>query len=738
MTFANPLSWWALVLVILGAGAAAGLAYWRARVTTPRRTILSTVRFITLLLVVVLLMRPVARTSRDDATHTVVPVLIDVSRSMAIEDADGQRRIDRARQLLESQILPALAGGFRAEVLAFGAGLAPATAQSLTASAPRSDLTGALRETAERFRGQTVAGIVLLSDGGDTSAADNRAGDAGAPVFPIGIGTLTVGRDREVLSVTAAEAVLDDSRLDLAASAVSHGHGVAPIELRLLENGRPIEVRRAIPAADGAPVSEVFHVTASRDAATVYTIEIPAAAGELVPENNTRSVMVQPASRPRRVLLVQGAPGFEHSFLQRAWSGDRGLAIDSVVRKGKNEQGGDTFYIQAAAARSASLASGYPASREELFAYDAVVLANMEGAALGADQLEATRDFVGKRGGGLLVLGAQSFVRNGLADTALEDVLPLDLSDRGRGVLQASTGSTRGANRVELTAAGEAHPIMQLTGAIEETRKRWEVVPALASVSSVGGPRPGANVLAVTSGPGGASRALVAVQRYGVGRSMVFTGEASWRWRMMLPANDRSYDTFWRQSVRWLSLTASDPLSLTAPAAATPGELVTWRVAARGADFEALRGATVGVRITSPDGRVETLPAAAEGTGLADGVFVAKQRPGGAGVYRAVGEVRVNGRTTTTAAVSLLVGGADSEMTDPRLNLRVLQRVASGSGGRLIQPAEMAGLVEQLRAAVPAARVASRRDLWHNGWSFGLIVVLLAAEWTLRRRWGLR
>ena len=33
MTFANPLPWWALVLVILGAGAAAWLAYWRARVT---------------------------------------------------------------------------------------------------------------------------------------------------------------------------------------------------------------------------------------------------------------------------------------------------------------------------------------------------------------------------------------------------------------------------------------------------------------------------------------------------------------------------------------------------------------------------------------------------------------------------------------------------------------------------------------------------------------------------------
>ena len=53
---------------------------------------------------------------------------------------------------------------------------------------------------------------------------------------------------------------------------------------------------------------------------------------------------------------------------------------------------------------------------------------------------------------------------------------------------------------------------------------------------------PGASVLAVTSGPGGVRRALVAVQRFGEGRAMVFTGEAAWRWRMLLPAADRSYE----------------------------------------------------------------------------------------------------------------------------------------------------------------------------------------------------
>jgi hypothetical protein len=48
------------------------------------------------------------------------------------------------------------------------------------------------------------------------------------------------------------------------------------------------------------------------------------------------------------------------------------------------------------------------------------------------------------------------------------------------------------------------------------------------------------------------------------------------------------------------------------------------------------------------------------------------------------------------------------------------------------------GLAGALQAGARSTALASRRDLWHNGWSFLLIVGLLAGEWLLRRRWGLR
>lgn len=733
MTFANALPSWALLIVLVIIAGVSWLAYASFAVAARRRNALIALRFVTLSLLVLLLLRPMRRS--DDGMHdVVVPVLVDASRSMSIEDAHGQRRIDRARDLVVHTLVPMLSPHFQIEVLAFGDGLKATAPGDLAATGRRSDLAGAIAAVGDRYRGRPVAGIVLISDGGDTSASPLP--ERMPPVYAIGVGSPTVGRDREVLSVTAAEAIFDDSRIDLAVSAVGHGHETEPIALQLLENGRPIEVRRVAPVADGVPVRAVFQVAPPRGQATVYTVDVPVTAGELVPENNTRSVLVQPPSRVRHVLFVEGAPGFEHSFLKRAWAGDPGLDIDSIVRKGRNEQGADTFYIQASQSRTDSLTSGYPTRAEDLCAYDAIVLANVESGHLTREQQEMTRAFVGQRGGGLLVLGARSFVKPGLVGTPLEEVLPLQLSNRGDAVLPASS---RGVNRVTLTAAGESHPMMQLGAGPDDVRKRWDATPALASTVPLGGPRPGASVLAVTGDAGGGARALVAVQRYGEGRSMVFTGEASWRWRMLLPSSDRSYDTFWRQAVRWLALASTDPVVITLPAGGSPGDALPMRVAVRNGAFVPQTDAAVDVRVTSPDGHIDSLRAAAardEQDG--NGGYVARFRPDSPGLYRVSVEARRGSTVLGSASAAMLVGGADPEMTDPRLNHQVLQRLALASGGRVVGPDDGSAILERLRTGLPAARLAVPHDLWHNGWSFAAIMMLLGAEWLLRRRWGLR
>src|SRR4029077_16960792 len=140
-------------------------------------------------------------------------------------------------------------------------------------------------------------------------------------------------------------------------------------------------------------------------------------------------------------------------------------------------------------------------------------------------------------------------------------------------------------NKLTLTADGEAHPIMRLGTTPGDTRKEWAALPALASSAPLGGPRAGATVLAVATAPGGGVHPVVAVQRYGQGRSMVFAGEAAWRWKMMVASTDRSYEFFWRQSARWLTAAAPDPVVLAVPDSPEPGDSIPIEVDARDAAF---------------------------------------------------------------------------------------------------------------------------------------------------------
>jgi hypothetical protein len=335
----------------------------------------------------------------------------------------------------------------------------------------------------------------------------------------------------------------------------------------------------------------------------------------------------------------------------------------------------------------------------------------------------------------LLVLGARSFERQGLTGTPLEEVLPVDFTNR-RSTAQAPDGG-EGAlvNAPGVTADGAVHPATRLTGTVENSRKLWGRLPPLASVALVGSARPGAQVLAVTASPGGEAHPLIAVQRYGQGRTMIFAGEASWRWRMMRPAADATYDTIWRQLVRWLAAAAPGQVSVPAMSVAIAGSTELVSVIARDARFSAVADAEVSVTLTAPDGQARTLsPTLADPR---EGRYAAAARFDQTGVYRIQAEARRGTVPLGLATRYVLVGGTDIEMSDPRLNEPVLQRVAAASGGRYLQRDQLEQLREALQDAEAQAQPTELRDLWHNVWTLLAIVGLLAVEWVARRRVGL-
>ncbi len=304
MRFAVTLPWWGYALAVIGAMALAWLAYARVPVTlTPAsRATLTALRFATLMLLLVILLRPVVMVPPAAANNSLLPILVDVSRSMRLTDDDGgPTRLDRAKAIVRD-LQARVSSEYRIELLTFGETLAAATeVDRLAATARRSDLSGALADVGERYRNQRVAGIIVLSDGGDTAPQEGKAGRAiTAPILTVGIGGTELARDREVVNLTAGEPLLPGASIDLSVSATSAGFGTQPVELRVSANGRPVDMRRVTPSADGAPIHQVFTVSPDPDVPTVYTVEIPSTSDELAGEPITILGLAGFNARPAR------------------------------------------------------------------------------------------------------------------------------------------------------------------------------------------------------------------------------------------------------------------------------------------------------------------------------------------------------------------------------------------------------------------------------------------------------
>ena len=78
------------------------------------------------------------------------------------------------------------------------------------------------------------------------------------------------------------------------------------------------------------------------------------------------------------------------------------------------------------------------------------------------------------------------------------------------------------------------------------------------------------------------------------------------------------------------------------------------------------------------------------------------------------------------------------EETEVATDVVGLRRLCEASGGRLIEPADLSRLLQELNSE--KADVTPKTKLcpvWNAAWVFYLAGLLFGLDWFLRRRWGL-
>lgn len=738
-----PVAWVALVPLALVAAVAGIWLYQQSRAGLTRRDrlVLGGLRAAAIAIVATCLARPVLAVSRAIEQRNVVGVVVDDSRSMRIADHNGGPRGDFAVRAFggpDSALFKALSAKFHLRFFrTSGAGGRSDALGAVPLTGTRTHLASAILRAEEELAGAPVAGVVVISDGADNSATMPGATPMleqllalrarQIPLYTVGVGAERFDRDIEVSRVEVPGTVLRDASILVEVVITQRGYAGRQIPLVVEDSGRIMGSRDIRLPNDGEAAVVRLRVPASERGARLLRVHVPVQPDEIVRENNERDAVVVVNDAREKIFYIEGEPRFELKFIRQAVEADANVQVVTLLRSAKDK------YLRLSVDDSVELATGFPKTREELFAYRGIILGSMEASFFTVDQLRMLADFVSVRGGGLLALGGRrALAEGGYAGTPLADALPVELGP--------AAGSDSGATEIVLapTPAGVLHPATQLAPTDSATAALWRQMPPLTTVNELGRAKAGATVL--LEGRAGNDRRVhptLVFQRYGRGKAIVFAVQDAWLWQMHadIPVEDQRHETFWRQLLRWLVSDVPTRADLGPVAEGAVDEGVPLRVVISDSAYVRSNGATVTAEVVSPGGERSTLPF--EWATDRDGEYTALLVPGTNGVHT-VSITAAIGRDTIRSTVGYVrVAEPRAEYFGAEMRPAVLRQFADETGGRYYPASEAARLAEDIVYTTSGATEIERLDLWDMPAVFILLLSVLGAEWLYRRRRGL-
>ncbi len=752
----------AVVAIALAGGAAAVWLARRQRLLAPRPVarLLAGLRGALVVLLALLLADVAIVRTRERSERPDLLIAIDGSRSMTLEAASGMpgSRIDAVRDALRGptgdgeRLLDALPRRFSIVPIWLGDRLQELTTGDggeLALPSPdagRTDLARPIVEAVTARRHQRLRAVVLFSDGGHN--ADGRPGEVigalearGVPLFTVGVGPSRRPPDLRIARLEGPDGVYrgDRARLALALESVGLQSLTGSLEVR---DGDDLLVHRAIEIpSSGDRVVETpveLEVTLDRPGRRKLTVSVAGTDGDAIPANNTRDIWIDVLEEKIRVLLLDGGPRWEFRYLRSALERDTNVEASALLVTRPPDR---------------RLPPGYPRRREDLFAFDVVVLGDVERAVFTETELDALRDFVVTRGGSIVLVAGDLGMPTTYANTPLEEVIPVVLRSPPPA---PGTGSVREGFRPALTAEGERSAMLRLDADRERNRTLWSLLPALHWAYPHDGVRPGARTLAVRAGATGRESrdALLVARELGAGKVLFCGTDETWAWRFRI--GDELFERHWSRVIRWA---ASGRLP--------PGDGLV-RIGTDRARYEAPAGVSVralvldgeGRPVGGPDARVDVeitdvgtgrvrrvrLEPIAESGGLFRGTLTTGSGDGALspGEYRiAAASPSLPGyaeRAERTSARFVVDERPSTELDTPVRDEAFLAGLAAGAapGGRFL-PIERAGELVDLVDGEPV-RFEERVviDQWSFAWPLLCLLALLPlVEWALGKRHGL-
>src|SRR5215469_7649814 len=742
--FALLSAWPAWLLLVLIVVATAGLTLLIGRrlrdsstkLTRRRAATIGIMQSVFIALLLLLLWQPAMVVGELSSRQNIIAIIVDDSRSMGIADSNGQTREAAAIAALNSGVVAGLKQRFQVRIYRLGRGLTQVSVPGeITPIENATHISEGLEQLARETQDLPVGAILLLSDGSENSTglggsevstdALRALKERRLPIHIIGFGKPEHTHDVEIEDVSIASNAIVNSQVATTVTLTQRGYEGQEAMLSVRDGDKPVMEREVTLASDGQLQNEQLFFPAGSAGAKSLSIAVDPLPGEESIANNaiTRPILVSDAKR--RILYVEGEPRWEYKFIRRAEEGDPAIEIVSMLRTSENK-----IYRQGVSDPS-ELANGFPVRAEDLFGYSGIIIGSVAADYFTPLQQELLREYVDRRGGGVLFLGGKSSLGDGgWGSSSLNELLPTFLPS-------GSHNFRRNPATVELTAAGLDSPITRLLEDPKKNAERWKKLTYLADYEDPGIPKPGATEL-VDMHAGHHTLPLLITQNYGNGRTAILATGGTWRWQMSEALGDPSHDLFWQQLVRWLI--AESPGTV---AASTPSRLLMdegrlqLTAQVRDRTFQPAPDAHVTAHIIGPagvDAIVEMTPSQTtagqfqtEWTAEKPGSYLAEVR-----AEASNGQQEIGGDVITFQRED---GVAENFHTEQ--NRHLLEQLASETGGRYWKLTELNTLPRDISYSDAGISIRSTKELWDAPVVFLVILGLPLIEWLLRRKWGI-
>ncbi|NUQ61040.1 MAG: hypothetical protein HUU20_01030 [Pirellulales bacterium] len=770
------------------------------------RWVLTGLRVAVLLVLFVLYLQPQWRTQREEVLNSRAILLVDTSLSMGLNDLEesgDSRSASRSQQvagaLRRSDLLDQLRKVHDVVVMRFdeetgrvaslgklpqehperpvASAIANARGERrasgkeqpqdkpdwerlLAPTGTETRLGQSLRELLYEERNAPVAGIVVFSDGGQNAgsspdSAVELAREAKIPVFTVGIGSKRQPGNVRVYELECPERTQPGDPYTVTGLIQAQEMAGKSVTVQLLlrpsgrdASGQPgagklVAAEQVVLGSDGEVVPVKFQLNASEPGRQTLCLRVLAPRSDHNPKDDFRESEIEIVNRKTRVLLFAGGPTREYGFLRTMLFRDKSVTVDVLLETGQPgmSQEADTILEE------------FPSTREAMFAYDCVIAFDPNWKELTSAQVDLLEQWIAEQGGGLIAIAGPVYAGDaingwvqdqGPALAKVRTLYPVHFQRRFS-VLESGTYTSKEPWPLEFGREGMESEFLWLEDTSTANQRAWAGFPGVYGFYPVEGPRAGATVYATFSDPrtaqGGDQPVFMAGQFYGSGRSFYLGSGEMWRLRQVDPAyfekfyaklvRHVSQGRLLRQSSRGVLMLDRDRYLL--------GSTVQVRAQLTNAQLDPLSAAEVPLEVFQPDSTVQPLTLTPDPSRA--GMFVGQLTVLQEGAYRLELSVpESDERLLRRIQVAL----PDLERENPRLNDKLLMRIAEGSQGKYYQ-----GLEQALSTASPQHLVAMLPDrtrtiirtaapdrrweaIWRQWVMFGFCG-LLFSEWLIRR-----